>query len=896
MSETKLAFWNANGLQQHLLELKAFIADKNLDIVLISETHFTEKSYVRIPHYKIYHTNHPAGTARGSAIIVRESISHTLNENFQSNHIQSTSITTKMSFGFITFAAIYCPPRHSINMDQYKNYFQSLGNCFIAGGDYNAKHTVWGSRIVSPKGRILFKTMQAMNLSHISSGSPTYWPSDLNKLPDLIDFCVTKGISANHTKVESSLELSSDHTPVLVTIFDQAKLNDQNASLHSKQTNWEQFRVKVSQSLALNISLKTPIEVEEAIQMFNNCIQHAAWDSTPAPNNRNVPKILSSEVAELIKNKRKLRKRWQQFRDPQLKKALNKAAKDLKSALSEIENREISKYLEDLSSSESSNFSLWKATRKTHQQTTHSAAIKMRNGEWARSNTEIANTFSEHLAEVFQPFSRDVSIPPSDDLAIMNFNSEIHNNIQSIAHVNMKQVSGIIMSLDNKKSPGYDLITAKILKELPSIGIKFLTFIFNAVLRLHHFPLQWKIAQVILILKPGKPQQHASSYRPISLLPILSKVMEIIILKRITPIIQQKNIIPDHQFGFRKHHSTIEQVNRVYSIARNSIEEGKYCTAVFIDVSQAFDKVWHPGLIFKLQQIFPLNIWILLKSYLDNRHFMVKHKNEVTGITEILSGVPQGSVLGPTLYTLYTSDLPQSNTTYTATYADDTVILSTHNDRNTASRNLQSNLNEIDRWLRKWRIKPNVTKSVQITFTLKRDSCPQVFLNNAALPQVTAVKYLGMHLDRRLTWKSHILMKRCQLSLRLRDLLWLIDKNSKMSLENKILVYKVILKPVWTYGIQLWGVAAQTNIDVIQRFQSKVLRIITNASKYISNNRIHTDLGVPTVKDEVSRFSSNYRHRLDNHSNPLARLLTNTENSIRRLKRYHINDLPQRFL
>ena len=82
--------------------------------------------------------------------------------------------------------------------------------------------------------------------------------------------------------------------------------------------------------------------------MFNNCIQHAAWDSTSAPNNRNVPKILYSEVTELIKNKRKLRKRWQQFRDPQLKKALNKAAKDLKSALSEIGNREISKHLEDL--------------------------------------------------------------------------------------------------------------------------------------------------------------------------------------------------------------------------------------------------------------------------------------------------------------------------------------------------------------------------------------------------------------------------------------------------------------------------------------------------------------------------------------------------------------------
>ena len=187
------------------------------------------------------------------------------------------ALQQKISFGFITFAAIYCPPRHSINMDQYKNYYQSLGNCFIAGGDYNAKHTVWGSRIVSPKGRILFKTMQAMNLSHISSGSPTYWPSDLNKLPDLIDFCVTKGISANLTKVDLSLELSFDHTPVFVTFSDQAKLNDENVSLHSKQTNW-----------GLNIPLKTRIEVEKAIQNFNHCIQQAAWDSTPAPNTRNV--------------------------------------------------------------------------------------------------------------------------------------------------------------------------------------------------------------------------------------------------------------------------------------------------------------------------------------------------------------------------------------------------------------------------------------------------------------------------------------------------------------------------------------------------------------------------------------------------------------------------------
>ena len=138
-------------------------------------------------------------------------------------------------------------------------------------------------------------------------------------------------------------------------------------------------------------------------------------------------------------------------------------------------------------------------------------------------------------------------------------------------------------------------------------------------------------------------------------------------------------------------------------------------------------------------------------------------------------------------------------------------------------------------------------------------------------------------------------MKRNQLSIRLRELMWLIDKNSKMSLENKILIHKAILKPVWTYGVQLWGVAAQSNIDIIQRFQSKVPRIITNAPKYISNIRIHSDLAVPTVQDEISRLSSNYRQRLQNHSNPLAISLTNTGNDIRRLRRPHINDLPRRF-
>lgn len=123
-----------------------------------------------------------------------------------------------------------------------------------------------------------------------------------------------------------------------------------------------------------------------------------------------------------------------------------------------------------------------------------------------------------------------------------------------------KEIRSVIRGLKNNKSPGYDLITSKVLKELPEKGYKFLTKLFNAILTLGCWPDQLKVATIILILKPGKPPEQASSYRPISLLPILSKVFEKLLLSKLGPIILQNNLLPQHQFGFRVQHSTIEQV------------------------------------------------------------------------------------------------------------------------------------------------------------------------------------------------------------------------------------------------------------------------------------------------------------------------------------------------
>ena len=145
--------------------------------------------------------------------------------------------------------------------------------------------------------------------------------------------------------------------------------------------------------------------------------------------------------------------------------------------------------------------------------------------------------------------------------------------------------------------------------------------------------------------------------------------------------------------------------------------------------------------------------------------------------------------------------------------------------------------------------------------------------------------YDGLTLDRRLTWKQHVTDRSKQLKDKPKKLYWLIGRRSNLSMQNKITRYKTVIKPVWTYGIQLWGTASNSNIEILQRFQSKTLRSLINAPWYVTNETIHRDLKIPTVKEEIYKFRSRYNARVNNHHDPLVTQLLDTTDQIRRLKR-----------
>jgi hypothetical protein len=200
----------------------------------------------------------------------------------------------------------------------------------------------------------------------------------------------------------------------------------------------------------------------------------------------------------------------------------------------------------------------------------------------------------------------------------------------------------------------------------------------------------------------------------------------------------------------------------------------------------------------------------------------------------------------------------------------------------------------IQHWLTKWRLKANSSKSTHVTFTTRRATCSWVHIYNEQFPQAEEVKYLGLHLDRRLTWHKHIFAKRKHLGITLSKMYWLLGRKSKLSIVNKLLLCQVILKSIWTYGIRLWGSASISNIEILERFRGKVLRMITDAPWYVPNTVLRQDLQITSVKDEIHRFGTQYRDRLYTHPNNLTVHFTVPPDH-RRLKRHLPIDLPPRF-
>jgi len=407
------------------------------------------------------------------------------------------------------------------------------------------------------------------------------------------------------------------------------------------------------------------------------------------------------------------------------------------------------------------------------------------------------------------------------------------------------------------------------LKELDFSIIIKLNCIFIAMLRLSYFPQSWKLSHVLPICKPGKDPRNPSSYRPISLLSCLSKIFEKLMLSRLQNYISSINILPNYQFGFRSQFSTSQQLLRVSELIANSFHKKEHVIALFLDVAQAYDRIWHSGLLYKLYTIgVPIYLIKITKDFLSFRVFMVKINNSFSTARAIYSGIPQGSILSPLLFNLYLSGIPSLSSISIALYADDTALFSSHKNIISARNVLQTSVDKYIKWTELWRIKINPTKTQAKIFTLCRPLNPSpLIINNTIIPWLDnniPVKYLGLYFDRRLTWKAHIQNISNKTYQKITKLYPIINKYSKLKIDCGISIYKSIIRPSLTYACPIWCNASSTNIRKLQVIQNKFLRKILKAECIISNNQVHRELQIEKINNFIILQSKNFFSNLTN--------------------------------
>jgi hypothetical protein len=384
-----------------------------------------------------------------------------------------------------------------------------------------------------------------------------------------------------------------------------------------------------------------------------------------------------------------------------------------------------------------------------------------------------------------------------------------------------------------------------------------------ACLKLSYFPQIWKQAQVIAIHKPGKDSSLTSSYRPISLLSSLSKILERVILKRINDHLSDNNILPTEQYGFRQKRSTTHQLNRIVNYIKRKYTINKSSTGmILLDIERAFDRVWHNGLLFKMINYnFPLYLTKIISSFLENRSFYVKLCNSSSQSKSMPFGLPQGAVLSPTLYNVFTADIPKSENCEIALFADDTSFFISSPYANVIRRNLITYSNSLEKYFKKWKVSLNMDKTQAIFFTKRRKlELPgrTIKIFNKNISWQNSAKYLGLILDKKLTFKNHIeaVIEKANKSSRI--LYPLLNRKSKLNLKNKLLLYKVALRPIITYACPIFGDAAKTHQKKMQTFQNKIIKIILNVPWYTGTNYIHQQANIMLVKEYMEKLNSKF--------------------------------------
>jgi exonuclease III len=878
----KILSWNCQSLRSKIFELSDFLENNFYHFVLLQETWLNQNSKIHFPNYvcvrkdRNSHSRNPHG---GVAILVHVSLknNYAMLKPVDLDFVESIIIQVNLKNFNFTLGSIYSPATcRATDVRSDLEKLLSKPGPFILAGDYNAKHTSWNNSKSNIKGKHLLRICNEKFCEIHFSEETTVFPStgelsllDLvisKRVTGIAKPCVINGLSSDHTPISFEIPTSVDELPEKVKILNYAK------------ADWKTFRslanakfMSIQNSQELLSSSK---DIDLCVEEFLNVVNDACKASIPLKNPHGFRYPFSQKLKELSKRRNAIRNLYR--RSPHLryfKLQISQLNREIRIETELLRQQEWNKFVLSL---DSQHLSLYRVAKSLKKKFAPLPPLKVADN-LVYSNKEKAEAIAENFRNSHViPSGQTVHSQEIDDSR--KFVDGAPADFHESARITEREVQAIIDSLKIRKAPGHDEVSNKILKNLPPSASRLLAKVYNACLHTSYFPLNWKIGKVVAILKPGKDHTLPSSYRPITLLPTIGKIFEILILERLKEFEEEKKILKNQQFGFRSRHSTSQQILRITETISLRFNENKSTAMTLLDIEKAFDTVWHNALIHKLRvNAFPIYLVKIIVSFLQNRVSFVKIDDKCSENYYVPAGVPQGSPLSPFLFNIFINDLPVPKNCKIAVYADDTALTSSvmNYELPKLVRRMTSALTEMSYFFLNWKLKLNTAKTETILFTKsnkmkKLSENNRISINGNNLEWKNTAKYLGVSLDTKLTFKSHIAESHLKARKGMATLYPLLKKSSPLNRSSKLLLYKLYIRPILTYGCPVFTNCANTHLNTLQILQNKCLRMVSNAPFRTRVSLLHTKLGLETVKAFINRLTENFYKNSAKSSNKLV--------------------------
>ena len=457
-----------------------------------------------------------------------------------------------------------------------------------------------------------------------------------------------------------------------------------------------------------------------------------------------------------------------------------------------------------------------------------------------QKKTEIFNTF----------FAKQCTLVPNSSQLPSLFIRKTDKTLSNLTF-SQDEIKKVIRNLDPSKAHGHDMLSIRMLKICDDSLCRPLELIFYSCIENGKFPSEWKKANVCPVHKKND-KQTVKNYRPISLLPICGKIFERLLYNNMFSFFRKNNLISSNQSGFQPGDSCTNQLLSITHEIYSSFDNGFEVRGVFLDISKAFDKVWHDGLLYKLKQNgISGKLLNLISDFLSNRKQRVVLNGNYSSWTNIEAGVPQGSILGPLFFLIYINDLSENLVTNPKLFADDTSLFSVVYDPHSSANDLNQDLEKINQWAYQWKMNfnPDPTKQAQeVIFSrkIRNHIHPSLHFNNNAVEQTNFQKHLGLYLDHKLDFQEHlknVFAKVNKPIALLRKLRTILPRSALLT------IYKSFIRPHLDYGDIIYDQAYNNSFhQKLESIQYNATLAITGAIRGTSTEKLYQELGLETLQ------------------------------------------------